>query len=80
MSFCRPIRSVYKIIAGDLKSCRILYVAQGKAADALAGFWTSIRRKKIDVLKEQLREIWIQSNKQAVEKVMLDWVKQTREL
>ncbi|GEM_PF-3964048 len=80
MSFCRPIRSVYKIIAGDLKSCRILYVAQGKAADALAGFWTSISRKKIDVLKEQLREIWIQSNKQAVEKVMLDWVKQTREL
>ena len=26
-------------------------------------------------LKEQLREIWMQPNKQAAEKVMLDWVK-----
>ena len=30
-------------------------------------------------LKEQLREIWTQPNKQAAEKVMLDWVKQARE-
>ena len=30
-------------------------------------------------LKEQLREIWMQSNKQAAEKVMLDWVKQAQE-
>jgi len=30
-------------------------------------------------LKEQLREIWMQPNKQAVEKVMLDWVKQAQE-
>ena len=30
-------------------------------------------------LKEQLREIWTQPNKQAAKKVMLDWVKQARE-
>ena len=30
-------------------------------------------------LKEQLREIGMQSNKQAAEKVMLDWGKQARE-
>ena len=167
---------VYKAIVVDLKSGRILYVGQGKAADALAGFWKRIRRKKIDIkyiatdlsaafissvlencpnavhvfdhfhvvklmneklddirrvqynmekdinkrkvlkgtrylllrngadifdkeyrtrldnalemnkplsqayyLKEQLREIWTQPNKQAAEKVMLDWVKQARE-
>ena len=160
----------------DLKSCRILYVGQGKAADALAGFWKRIRRKKIDIryiatdlsaafissvhencpnavhvfdhfhvvklmneklddirwlqynmekdvnkrkvlkgthylllcnradifdkeyrtrldnalnmnkplsqayyLKEQLREIWTQPDKQAAEKVMLDWIEQARE-
>ena len=30
---------VYKTIVVDLKSGRILHVGQGKAADALAGFW-----------------------------------------
>ena len=30
-------------------------------------------------LKEQLREIWMQPNKQAAEKIMLDWVKQAQE-
>ena len=30
-------------------------------------------------LKEQLREIWMQPNKQAAEKVMLDWMKQAQE-
>ena len=30
-------------------------------------------------LKEQLREIWMQPNKQVAEKVMLDWVKQAQE-
>ena len=30
-------------------------------------------------LIEQLREIWMQPNKQAAEKVMLDWVKQAQE-
>ena len=30
-------------------------------------------------LKEQLREIGMQPNKQAAEKVMLDWVKQAQE-
>jgi putative transposase len=167
---------VYKTIVVDLKSGRILYVGQGKAADALAGFWKRIRRKKIDIkyiatdlsaafissvhencpnavhifdhfhvvklmneklddirrvqyniekdinkrkvlkgtrylllrngadifdkeyrtrldnaldmnkplsqayyLKEQLREIWTQPDKQAAEKVIHDWVKQARE-
>ena len=32
-------RHVYKTIVVDLRSGRILYVGQGKAADALAGFW-----------------------------------------
>ena len=30
-------------------------------------------------LKEQLREIWMQPNKQTAENVMLDWVKQAQE-
>ena len=30
-------------------------------------------------LKEQLREIWMQSNKQVAEKVMFDWGKQAQE-
>ena len=168
---------VYKTIVVDLKSGRILHVGQGKAADALAGFWKRVRRKKLDTkyiatdlsaafissvlenspnavhvfdhfhvvklmnekldeirraqynmekdinkrkvlkgtryllllrngadifdkeyktrldnalemnkplsqayyLKEQLREIWMQPNKQEAEKVMLDWVKQAQE-
>ena len=40
---------VYKTIVVDLKSGRILYVGQGKAADALAGFWKRVRRKKLDI-------------------------------
>ena len=40
---------VYKTIVVDLKSGGILYVGQGKAADALAGFWKRIRRKKVDI-------------------------------
>ena len=40
---------VYKTIVVDLKSGRILHVGQGKAADALAGFWKRIRRKKLDI-------------------------------
>ena len=40
---------VYKTIVVDLKSGGILYVGQGKTADALAGFWKRIRRKKIDI-------------------------------
>ena len=31
-------------------------------------------------LKEQLREIWMQPNKQAAEMLMLDWVKQAQEI
>jgi len=167
---------VYRTIVVDLKSGRILHVGQGKAADALAGFWERDRRKKLNIkyiatdlstafissvlencpnavhvfdhfhvvklmnekldeirraqynmekdinkrkvlkgtrylllgngadvfdkefrtrldnalemnkplsqayyLKEQLREIWTQPNKQDAEKVMNDWVKQARE-
>ena len=39
----------YKTIVVDLKSGRILHVGQGKAADALAGFWKRVRRKKLDI-------------------------------
>ena len=40
---------VYKTIVVDLKSGRILHVGQGKAANALAGFWKRVRRKKLDI-------------------------------
>ena len=40
---------VYKTIVVDLKSGRILYVGQGKAAGALTRFWKKVRRKKIDI-------------------------------
>ena len=40
---------VYKTIVVDLKSGRILHVGQGKAADALAGFWKRARRRKLNI-------------------------------
>ena len=40
---------VYKTIVVDLKSGQILHVGEGKAADALAGFWKRVRRKKLDL-------------------------------
>ena len=40
---------MYKTIVVDLKSGRILHVGQGKAADALAGFWKRVRCKKLDI-------------------------------
>lgn len=40
---------VYKTIVVDLKSGRILYVGNGKGADALDGFWKRIRRKGVDI-------------------------------
>ena len=40
---------VYKTIVVDLKSGLILHVGQGKAANALAGFWKRVRRKKLDI-------------------------------
>jgi transposase len=167
---------VYKTIVVDLKSGRIIYVGDGKGADALEGFWKRIGRKGIDIkyvatdlsaafissvyencpnavhvfdhfhvvklmnekldeirrvqynmekdinkrkvlkgtrylllsngedifdkeyktrldnaldmnkplsqayyLKEQLREIWTQINKEEAEKVMLDWIRQAQE-
>lgn len=40
---------MYKTIVVDLKSGRILYVGNGKGADALDGFWKRIRRKGVDI-------------------------------
>lgn len=40
---------VYKTIVVDLKSGRILYVGQGKGADALNGFWKRVKKKGIDI-------------------------------
>ena len=40
---------VHKTIVVDLKSGRIPHVGQGKAADALAGFWKRVRCKKLDI-------------------------------
>ena len=40
---------MYKTIVVDFKSGRILHVGQGKAADALAGFWKRVRCKKLDI-------------------------------
>ena len=40
---------VYKTIVVDLKSGRILHVGQGTAANALAGFWKRVRRKKLNI-------------------------------
>ena len=167
---------VYKTIVVDLKNGHILYVGEGKRADALNGFWKRVKRKGVNIkyiatdlssafissvyencpnavhvfdhfhvvklmnekldeirrvqynmekdinkrkvlkstrylllsngadifdkeyrtrldnaldmnkplsqayyLKEQLREIWTQVNKEEAEKVMLDWVKQAQE-
>lgn len=40
---------IYKTIVVDLKSGRIIYVGDGKGADALDGFWKRIRKKCIDI-------------------------------
>ncbi|MGL5254529.1 MAG: ISL3 family transposase [Brevinema sp.] len=40
---------VYKTIVVDLKSGRILYVGEGKGADALNGFWKRVKKKGIDI-------------------------------
>lgn len=40
---------VYKTIVVDLDSGRILYVGDGKGADALMGFWKKIKRKGIRI-------------------------------
>lgn len=40
---------VYKTIVVDLKSGRIIYVGDGKGADALKGFWKRVKRKNIDI-------------------------------
>ena len=75
---------VYKTIVVDLKSGRILHVGQGKAANALAGFWKRVRRKKLDIkyiatdLSASERYGCSPINKQP-KKVMLDWVKQAQE-
>jgi len=40
---------VYKTIVVDLKTGRIVYVGEGKGADALSGFWKKVRRKNISI-------------------------------
>ena len=40
---------VYKTIVVDLDSGRILYVGDGKGADALMGFWKKLKRKGIRI-------------------------------
>lgn len=40
---------VYKTIVVDLKSGRILYVGEGKGADALDGFWKKVKKKRLDI-------------------------------
>lgn len=40
---------VYKTIVVDLDSGRILYVGDGKGADALIGFWKKVKRKGIRI-------------------------------
>ena len=40
---------VYKTIVVDLVSGRILYVGDGKGADALDKFWKKIKRKKVEI-------------------------------
>ena len=40
---------VYKTIVVDLDSGRVLYVGDGKGADALAKFWSKVKRKGIKI-------------------------------
>lgn len=40
---------VYKTIVVDLRSGRILYVGEGKGADALNAFWKRVKKKGIDI-------------------------------
>lgn len=40
---------VYKTIVVDLDSGRVLYVGEGKGADALAKFWRKVKRKGIKI-------------------------------
>ena len=40
---------VYKTIVVDLRSGRILYVEEGKGADALDSFWKRVKRKGLNI-------------------------------
>ena len=40
---------VYKTIVVDLQSGRIIYVGDGKGADALDGFWKKVKKKGIEI-------------------------------
>ena len=40
---------VYKTIVVDLKSGRVLYVGEGKSADAMDGFWKKVKKKGVDI-------------------------------
>ena len=40
--------NVYKTIVVDFDSGRVLYVGDGKGADALAKFWRKVKRKGVE--------------------------------
>ena len=40
---------VYKTIVVDLMSGRIVYVGEGKGAEALSGFWKRVKRNKVSI-------------------------------
>ena len=40
---------MYKTIVVDLQSGRIIYVGDGKGADALDGFWKKVKKKGIEI-------------------------------
>ena len=76
----------------DINKCKVLkgtrYLLLRNGADIFDKEYRTTLDNALDMnkplsqayyLKEQLREIWTQPNKQAAEKVMLDWVKQARE-
>ena len=67
---------VYKTIVVDLDSGRVLYVGDGKGADALA---MNEPLSKAYYLKEQLRQIWMQPVKSMGEDVLDDWVRQAEQ-
>ena len=67
---------VYKTIVVDLDSGMVLYVGDGKGADALA---MNEPLSKAYYLKEQLRQIWMQPVKSMGEDVLDDWVRQAEQ-
>lgn len=69
---------VYMTIVVDLDTGRIIHVGNGKGKDALAPFWKRKTDAEAYFLKEYLKEIWSQPNKEEAEKVLNDWVRIAR--